>query len=394
MTSVRERPPVVLLSSADWNAPFRTNKQHVAEGLAARGHDVLYVETVGIREPSLNTRDIRRIFARIGRGLSRMEQPRRGLTIMSPLTIPFAHGSRALRRLNGFILSWRIRRWLGRRKEPLLWTYHPYIDGLRETLRPRYVIYHCVDDLATVPGVDADAFGKAEQRLLSSADIVFTTSSALQEHCEASAGGPVHFLPNVADLNFFAQARQNGPVPAELSGIPHPRLCYSGSLTEFKVDLDLLERLALTRPDLHLVLIGDEPAGQASPILKRLREQPNAHLLGWRAYARLPEYLRGVDVGLLPLLENAHTRAVFPMKFFEYLAAGLPVAATRLPALDDFAAYCARTQTFSEFIAAIDDAVANPRRFPLDDPALAENTWEKRLERMFALIDDLPPKAG
>ena len=389
-----ERPPVVLLSSADWKAPYPTNKQHVAAGLAARGHDVLYVETVGIRAPSLNAKDFRRIMARIRRGVSKTTHPRKNLTVLSPLTIPFWQGSPVSRWVNGRMLSWRIRRWLGKRKHPLLWTYHPYLDGLVESLRPRCTVYHCVDNLATVPGVDPEAYGNAERKLLSGADIVFTTSEALKSHCEAIANGPVHFLPNVADRDFFARARLNGPIPAEIARIPHPRLCYSGALTEFKVDFELLEKLARARPDLHLVLIGDEPAGQHSAVLRRLREQPNVHLIGWRPYERLPDYLRGMDIGLLPLLDNAHTQAVFPMKFFEYLAAGLPVVATSLPALDEFDRHCGRTTTFDAFVEAIDAAITEPLRIPLDDPVLTENTWDRRLDRMFALIDDLDKSAG
>ena len=43
--------------------------------------------------------------------------------------------------------------------------------------------------------------------------------------------------------------------------------------------------------------------------------------------------LRGADVALIPYAINDLTRSVFPMKVFEYLAAGLPVVTTPLPAL-------------------------------------------------------------
>ncbi len=43
--------------------------------------------------------------------------------------------------------------------------------------------------------------------------------------------------------------------------------------------------------------------------------------------------LRGADAGLIPYARNALTESIFPMKVYEYLAAGLPVVATPLPAL-------------------------------------------------------------
>ena len=49
----------------------------------------------------------------------------------------------------------------------------------------------------------------------------------------------------------------------------------------------------------------------------------------------LPEVLRGADAGLIPYARNELTESIFPMKVYEYLAAGLPVVATPLPALAD-----------------------------------------------------------
>ena len=50
----------------------------------------------------------------------------------------------------------------------------------------------------------------------------------------------------------------------------------------------------------------------------------------------LPGYCAGFQCGWLPLQRNAYTQAMFPMKFFEYLAAGLPVVATSIDALQEF----------------------------------------------------------
>ena len=46
---------IVLVSTADWDNPFWTNKQHVAVELARQGCKVLYVESSGLRRPSLSS---------------------------------------------------------------------------------------------------------------------------------------------------------------------------------------------------------------------------------------------------------------------------------------------------------------------------------------------------
>ena len=61
---------IVLFSTADWTSRYLTNKQHTAARLAARGHRVLYVESIGIRRPRLNHADLGRLWARFRSGLA------------------------------------------------------------------------------------------------------------------------------------------------------------------------------------------------------------------------------------------------------------------------------------------------------------------------------------
>jgi glycosyltransferase involved in cell wall biosynthesis len=128
-------------------------------------------------------------------------------------------------------------------------------------------------------------------------------------------------------------------VPADLEAIPHPRLGFIGAISEYKVDFDLIAEVARRRPYWHWVLLGQVGEGQPSTSTAALR-LPNIHLLGPRRVDELPDYLRGFDVATIPARANSYTAAMFPMKFFEYLAAGRPVIAARLPALQEFARAC------------------------------------------------------
>ena len=42
---------IILISTADWDHPLWTNKQHVACSLADMGFRVLYVESLGMANP-------------------------------------------------------------------------------------------------------------------------------------------------------------------------------------------------------------------------------------------------------------------------------------------------------------------------------------------------------
>ena len=56
---------VVLLSTADWENPFWTNKQHVAVELAKQGINVFYIDSLGLRAPSASRSDFKRISNRL-----------------------------------------------------------------------------------------------------------------------------------------------------------------------------------------------------------------------------------------------------------------------------------------------------------------------------------------
>jgi glycosyltransferase involved in cell wall biosynthesis len=387
---------IVMFSTADWASQYWTNKQHTAARLAARGHRVLYVETVGLRRPGLNQIDAVRMAARLRRGLGPPAQVRDNLWVLSPLTVPMAQRYSAINAFNRWQLRSRIGSWMRQQRiaRPLIWTYHPYMLEAAEALNPLMIIYHCVDDLGAVPGIDRSTFDLAESRLLARADLAFATSHHLQDRCAAVAGSRAHYFGNVADIAHFAQARHISDLPPELAEIPRPRLGYIGVLSDFKIDFALLETLVASRPDWQFVFIGDQREGQNSEAAARLKLKSNVHFLGWRSYHELPKYLAGFDVGLLPQLINDYTRSMFPMKFFEYLAAGLPVVSTALPALRDFASVHSVAHDGCAFSKAVSVVLAGcgPKAPPVEDPLLQANSWDTRLDQMMAIIETTTPE--
>ena len=112
---------------------------------------------------------------------------------------------------------------------------------------------------------------------------------------------------------------------------------FTGAISAIKLDMALLTELARSRPDWSLALVGPVGLGDPHTDVGALAAEPNVHLLGKRAYEELPGVLRGADAGLIPYVRSELTASIFPMKVYEYLAAGLPVVATPLPALEGVA---------------------------------------------------------
>jgi len=379
----------ILFATADWDEPYWTNKQHCAKSLAELGTKVLYVESVGLRSPKAGSaKDWGRLWNRLCKGLASLILGARerspGIYVLSPLLVPAGHRHALTRQINRRLLKATIIRTTRQQRftKPLIWTYHPFMLDVIEAVHKGPLLYHCVDDLAAVPGVDAPAFRAAEQQLLQRADAVFATAPSLAEHCR-QYNANTHFLPNVVDTEHFGRALKPGPIPADLACIPEPRLCYHGVLSDFKVDFQLLLDAARLKPEWSWVLIGEEREGQNSPLVAELRTLPNVYFLGYKPYAELPEYLRGMRAGLLPSLVNEYTKGMFPMKYYEYLAAGLPVVTTPLDFLRGCRNALACGEGSVEFVAAVARGLNAARTTAAETDALVgNNTWQARCQAM------------
>ncbi|MGI4860815.1 MAG: glycosyltransferase [Janthinobacterium lividum] len=386
----------ILFSTADWDEPYWTNKQHTAAMLASLGWRVLYIESVGMRAPRAGSqRDWARLWKRLWRGLAAAafgpRQRAANIWVLPPLTFPARHHSGWVKWLNRTLLQGAIHRFVKRQgfSAPLVWTYHPYLHGAIDGLARRALIYHCVDDVSTIPGVDVDFFLASERALLAQSDAAFATSNALTQRC-ATVNPNTRYFGNVVDEVHFGRALLHGKIPDDLACLPEPRIVYHGVLSDFKVDFALLRDAAQLRPDWQWILIGQEREGQRSELAQQLKTLPNVHFLGYRAYEALPDYLRGVQVGLLPTVLNDYTRSMFPMKYFEYLAAGVPVVSTRLAFTEHETHGIEVADDLPGFIAAIEKQLRGGRLTPEEARRfVGENTWMGRTTKMLQYVETL-----
>jgi glycosyltransferase involved in cell wall biosynthesis len=359
---------IVCVGFADWDTELWTNQHHLMSRLA-RENRVLFIESLGLRQPQIAGRDVKRVIRRLRRGLGR---PRAvdGLHVLSPLVLPF-HRYRVVRELNRRLLPalvGRATRRLGMQR-PILWAYVPQAETLIDTLDPELVVYHCVDDIAAQERIDTDSFRAAETRFVARADLVLASAPALAARLRKISAHVIE-APNVADTELFSKALDPGRSDPAMEALPTPRIVFTGAIVAMKLDLELLAELARLRRAWSFALVGPIGPGEPNADISAIDGEPNIHLLGPRKYAELPDVLRAADAGVIPYASNTLTESIFPMKVYEYLAAGLPVVATPLPAL-----------------AGVEDVLSAPDAqgiAELLDRALAEDSPERRAERSLA----------
>lgn len=378
---------VVCVGFSDWDTEGWTNQHHLMSRVAASGSRVLFIESLGLRRPDLGSgRDLRRIVRRLRRGLARPVK-HDGVMVLSPLVLP-VHSYARIRAVNAWMLRARVRqvvRSLGFHY-PVLWAYVPQAEVLLDLLKPELVVYHCVDDIAAQEGIHSSSFDAAERRFVGRANLVIASAPALAERMRPLSAN-VLYAPNVADTRKFATALEPGPIDAALAALPEPRIVFVGAIAENKLDFELIADAAAARRDWTWALVGPVGLGYPQTDISPLEVQPNVHFLGPRAHADLPALLRGAAAGVIPYRHSRLTASVFPMKVYEYLAAGLPVVATGLPSLrgvDDVALVDGVDQVIDALETALMDDSPDERR--TRSAAALAHSWETRLAEIGAAL--------
>jgi glycosyltransferase involved in cell wall biosynthesis len=358
---------VVCLSHLRWNFVFQ-RPQHLMTRWAKHAR-VFYVEEPIEREagssPCLEIKPI-------SGGLS-VVVPR------LPRDMPPAVAQRAQARLlEGLVRDHAM-------KDFVLWYYTPMAMPIAQELRPRAVVYDCMDQLAAFRGAPSE-LTFLERQLLDHADVVMAGGHSLWRAKQKSRSD-VHLFPSSVDATHFGKARAPQPEPEDQRTIPRLRLGFFGVIDE-RMDLGLLAGLAAIRPEWHLVMVG--------PVVKideaTLPRAANIHYLGQKSYAELPQYIAGWDMAILPFARNEATRFISPTKTPEYLASGRPVVST---AIADVVEPYGRlglvriADSPADFALAIERALAEDpvKRLADADVFLATNSWDATFCKMASLID-------
>jgi glycosyltransferase involved in cell wall biosynthesis len=226
----------------------------------------------------------------------------------------------------------------------------------------------------------------AEKAMLSRADLVVVVSPKLYE-AKRPLNSETHLVPNGVDYEAYSAALADDHFPDRLAAIKPPRLGYSGLIGD-RLDLATLKNLAQAHPDWSVVLLGEARVIEQAQTWQALQELPNVHYLGAVPISEVPYYLKGFQVGLMPYTQTRESEHISPLKLYDYLAAGIPVAAVDIPAVHDFGEHIHVAASAEHFEQAVGKALADTSlaQRKIRRSVAASHTWETRARQISVLL--------
>jgi glycosyltransferase involved in cell wall biosynthesis len=247
----------------------------------------------------------------------------------------------------------RARNWLRAQncEKIILYVWRPEFASALRAVPHDLSCYH-IDDEYRFSSVDAPT-SERELALLGEVDQVFIHSRTLLQK-KGAINRHTSFVPNGVD---FAAYATPAPEPADLACIPHPRIGYTGYLKK-QLDWELLLRLAAEHSHWSFVFVGPQLQHAEIPrFMEQLSRFGNVHFLGSKPTAALAAYPQHFDVSIMPYRLDGYTKYIYPLKLHEYLAAGKPTIGARIPTIEEFSDVVALPATYSEWSAAIAEAL-------------------------------------
>ncbi len=200
------------------------------------------------------------------------------------------------------------------------------------------VIYYLTDLTIRYAKVNPAQVRSLDIRMCRAADLVCPNSTRIASYLESEAGcspAKVRVIPNATRAeNLLPKPMWNpGNLPEDISDLPRPIAGIIGNLSG-NMDWELLNEAMDRTGWLSWVLVGPTDMPIAEREQSRMRKLVMARggrirFTGSKHYGALRDYARSFDVAILPYTKKEPTYSGSSTRFYEHLAAGRPMLATR-----------------------------------------------------------------
>jgi teichuronic acid biosynthesis glycosyltransferase TuaH len=251
--------------------------------------------------------------------------------------------------------------------------------------KPALSVYHCIDPM--VKPFTLKHGKRLQEHAAKKADLIISTAPVLQRQF-IQPGFPKSWLvPNAADAQLFSQALNPSlkihPLLADLKGRV---MGFLGNI-ERRTDFRLLTEVVNQLPEWQLVMAG--PC-ETTFVPTDLLSHPRIHWLGPVAHQQTPAVVKRFDVALIPFVCDDVSAGIYPLKLYEYLAAGKPVVSTRFNTeiLNEIGDHINVARNAVEFAQQVQEAYATETGSKAEKrTSIAwKNTWAERAAAFAEII--------
>lgn len=357
---------IVLFSFQPWDTETGSNFKDMAEELA-RENRVLFFDRANDRASLWRKRrypEIKRRIARLTSKGGEIEKIQANLWLYHPTTIvesinriPFNWLFDMLNRMNNKRLAREINHVISRLgfSDVILINDNDFIRGryLKQLVSCTDYLFYLRDYLLGIPYFQRHG-PRLESHTLQTADIVLANSHYLADYAKRFNPWSFDIGQGCSTANVTAPVSS---IPEDIRQVKKPVIGYTGYISAWRIDVDIIRYIAENLTGCSIVLIG--PVDELLDT-KKLQGYPNIYFLDKKAPAQLPEYIHYFDVCINPQMLNETTRGNYPRKIDEYLAMGKPVVATRTETMAIFEPYTFLCTTREEYVEKIKEILASP----------------------------------
>jgi len=190
-------------------------------------------------------------------------------------------------------------------------------------------------------GLRAKLLGGLERLVARSCDTIVSISDGLTRYIRTlGSRARIEVVANGADVVHFDPERVVSRREALGFAPGDDVVLYSGRLELWSgIDalVETIERVVERRPRARFLFVGDGSTAVdfvAQLDARGLRER--VVFAGFQRFKDMPALIAAADVAIVPFPSTPTTDVCVPVKLFEYLAMGVPVVTTGLPAIKEF----------------------------------------------------------
>lgn len=376
----------VVFGTTPWHRPWLT-EHHLAFALS-KTRRVMFVEPpLSVLSPlrgGISRAALRDVALLLGFG----DAVTGDVRVARPLRSPLASRPR-LKRLSAPLVRAQVRRAIRRAgfTTPRVLTARPLNEGLPAT---RYVVHLVKDWLQANPdliGREQAVIEHEEAAAWRAADSIVAISEALKGRLE-SLGHRAVVVRHGFDTSLKALYDRPAAPPTEWATLPRPWLCYAGRIDD-RLAFEALAGVARSWSHGSLILIGPVSPRLHSERFGHLRGLPNVHVLEPVTRQELASRIAHCDVLLMPYKADEWSRYGSPLKLWDYLYAGPPLAGSGYVVLAEYPPPLVHFETDPQRLTSVVAEALDAGRSGSEARrsfALA-NSWDSRAAEIGAILD-------